>query len=169
LGWWLDSPPFERLHWSLGGLAWGIVATAPLLFALWWFLRTDWPPVSRLVALVTEKLAPLFRGAGVPELALLALLAGVGEEALFRGVIQNALAGWLPVWLALVLTGIIFGVAHSVSTAYALVAGAVGLYLGSLYLITQNLLAPVVAHALYDFVALLVLVRLKPAPSASVV
>jgi hypothetical protein len=60
-------------------------------------------------------------------------------------------------------------VAHSVSAAYALVAGAVGLYLGSLYLITQNLLAPVVAHALYDFVALLVLVRLKPAPSASVV
>jgi membrane protease YdiL (CAAX protease family) len=145
------------------------VATAPLLLALWWFLRTDWPPASRLVALVTDKLAPLFRGAGVPELALLALLAGVGEEALFRGVIQSALAGWLPVWLALVLTSMVFGVAHWVSTAYAVVAGVVGLYLGSLYLITQNLLAPIVVHALYDFVALLVLVRLKPAPSASVV
>ena len=59
--------------------------------------------------------------------------------------------------------------AHWVSTTYAVVAGIVGLYLGSLYLITQNLLAPVVTHALYDFVALLVLARLKPAPPASVV
>ena len=65
--------------------------------------------LSRLVALVTDKLAPLFRGAGVPELALLALLAGVAEEALFRGVIQSALSGWLPVWAALVATAVTFG------------------------------------------------------------
>jgi membrane protease YdiL (CAAX protease family) len=169
LGWWLGSPPFGRFHWSLGGLAWGILATAPLLLALGWCLHTDWPPAARLVALVTEKLAPLFRGAGVPELALLAMLAGVGEEALFRGVIQDALAGWLPVWLALVVAGLVFGVAHWVSTTYAVAATIVGLYLGSLYLFTQNLLAPIVTHALYDFVALLILARLKPAPSASVV
>ncbi len=145
------------------------MATAPLLFALRWSLRTEWRPASRLVALVNEKLGPLFRGAGILELALLALLAGVGEEALFRGVIQNALAGWLPVWLALVVTALLFGIAHWVNAAYAVVAGVVGLYLGVLYLMTRNLLAPAVAHALYDFVALLVLVRLKPAPSASVV
>jgi hypothetical protein len=84
-------------------------------------------------------------------------------------VIQNALAGWLPVWLALVVTAVVFGIAHWVTTAYAVVAGVVGLYLGLLYLRTENLLAPAVAHALYDFVALLVIVRLKPAPSASVV
>jgi membrane protease YdiL (CAAX protease family) len=64
---------------------------------------------------------------------------------------------------------VVFGIAHWVTTAYAVVAGVVGLYLGLLYVITENLLAPAVAHALYDFVALLVLVRLKPAPSASVV
>ena len=145
------------------------MATVPLLFALWWSLHTVWPPASRLIGLATEKLAPLFRGAALPELALLALLAGVAEEALFRGVIQHALAGWVPWWLALTLTALVFGVAHWVTTAYAVVAGIVGLYLGSLYLLTQNLLAPIATHALYDFVALLVLARMKPAPSASVV
>jgi membrane protease YdiL (CAAX protease family) len=169
VGWWLDAPPFDRFHWSLGGLAWGALATAPLLLALRWGLRTDWPPAKTLVAMVTEKLAPLFHGASVPELAVLAMLAGVGEEALFRGVLQDALAGWLPTWIALALAGIVFGVAHWVSTAYAVIAGVVGLYLGSLYLLTQNLLAPIATHALYDFVALIVLARLKPAPPASVV
>jgi membrane protease YdiL (CAAX protease family) len=169
LGWWLDSPPFDRLRWNLGSLAWGAVATVPLLLALLWCRRTTWPPVARLVTLVTEKLAPLFRGASVPELALLAMLAGLGEEVLFRGVLQDALAGWLPVWLALTLGAIVFGLAHWISTTYAVAAGIVGLYLGALYLFADNLLAPIVTHALYDFVALLVLTRLKPASPDSVV
>jgi uncharacterized protein len=145
------------------------VATVPLLLALRWCLRTSWQPATRLVALVTEKLGPLFRGASVPELAVLALLAGVGEEALFRGVLQDAFATWLPIGIALTLGGLVFGAAHWISPAYAVVAGIVGLYLGSLYLVTQNLLAPIVTHALYDFVALLVLARLKPASPGSVV
>jgi CAAX protease family protein len=73
------------------------------------------------------------------------------------------------VWLALTLGAIAFGLAHWISTAYAVVAAIVGLYLGALYLFADNLLAPIVTHALYDFVALLVLARLKPAPPDSVV
>jgi len=169
VGWWLETPPFDRLRFSLGGLAWGIGATAPLLLALRWCLTTAWHPVASLVEMVREQLAPLFRGAALPELALLALLAGVGEEALFRGVIQEAIGGALPVWAALVITSLLFGVAHWVSTTYAILAGVVGLYLGLLYLLSQNLLAPIVTHALYDFVALFILTRLKPAPQSSVV
>jgi membrane protease YdiL (CAAX protease family) len=169
LGWWLEAPPFDRFRVSVGGLAWGIGATAPLLLALRWCLRTGWSPVARLVTMVQEKLSPLFRGATVPELALLALLAGVAEEALFRGVIQDALGGWLPAGAALIIGSLLFGVAHWVTTTYAVLAGIVGVYLGALYLVTGNLLAPIVTHALYDFVALFILARLKPAPPGSVV
>jgi membrane protease YdiL (CAAX protease family) len=133
--------------------------------ALRWCLGTD----VRLVALAQEKLGPLFRGATTSELALLSILAGVAEEALFRGVIQTALAGPLPPWPAAVVAGLLFGVVHWVSAGYAAVASVAGIYLGALFLLTGDLLVPIVAHALYDFAALSILIRLKPAPAASVV
>jgi len=163
LGWWMDAPPFARFRWELGGLAWGIGATAPLLLALRWCLRTRWGPVTRLVALVEENLGPVFAGATPVELALLALLAGIGEEVLFRGVVQEAVAGSFPPWVAVLAAGALFGLAHWVTATYAALAAVVGVYLGLLYLASGNLLAPIVTHALYDLVALSVLTRVKPA------
>jgi len=49
---------------------------------------------------------------------------------------------------------------------YALLAGVVGLYLGGLYLLTGNLLVPIVVHALYDVVALGYLRRAVSTPAA---
>ena len=46
----------------------------------------------------------------------------------------------------------------------ALLAGVVGLYLGGLYLLTGNLLVPIVVHALYDIVALGYLRKAERAP-----
>jgi membrane protease YdiL (CAAX protease family) len=53
----------------------------------------------------------------------------------------------------------LFGLAHPMSTTYVVLATVVGVYLGGLLLVTDNLLAPIVAHAAYDFVALVYLVR----------
>ena len=162
-------PPFGRFAWTWGGLAAGIAATAPLLVGLQWCLHTRWGPVRRLMESVEEKVRPLFACAGTPTLALVALLAGLGEEALFRGVIQDALGRHVPGWAAIVCASLLFGAAHWVTTTYAVVAGLVGLYLGILYELGDNLLAPIVTHALYDLVALRMLVRMKPAPAPSVV
>jgi membrane protease YdiL (CAAX protease family) len=123
----------------------------------------------RLMEAVEDRVAPLFAGASAGHLAAVALLAGLGEEALFRGVVQEALAGPLPGWAALLLASLIFGALHWVTATYATLAAIVGGYLGLLYLITGNLLAPIVTHVLYDLVALSVLVRMKPASSRSVV
>ena len=112
---------------------------------------------------IESEVAPIFRGIGPAGLLLLALLAGLGEEALFRGMLQAWLAGMVTPWPAVVLTGIVFGALHPVSTTYVLLAGLAGAYFGTLLVLTGNLLAPIVAHAGYDFVALLVLARLKPA------
>lgn len=169
LGRWVGAPAFGHFRWDLGGLAWGIVATVPLLLALRWCLRTKWGPIARLVALVEERLGSFAAGAGLPELALLAVLAGVGEEALFRGVAQESLASRLPPWIALLGASVLFGVAHWITFTYAVLATIVGVYLGTLYAASGNLLAPIVTHALYDLAALSILARLKPAPPASVV
>ena len=162
-------PPFARFEWTWEGLAAGIAATAPLLVGLRWCLRTRWPPIVRLMEVVEERVAPLFAGATPAHLAAVALLAGLGEEALFRGVLQEVLAGIVPAWAALLVASLGFGAAHWVTPAYAVLAAAVGLYLGLLYAISDNLLAPIVTHALYDLVALAVLARMKPASSPTVV
>ena len=65
--------------------------------------------------------------------------------------------------LALVLTSTAFGLAHFLTFSYALLAALAGLYLGVLYWAQGNLLIPIVAHALYDLVALMQLGRMHRA------
>ena len=87
------------------------------------------------------------------------LTAGVGEEVLFRGFLQGALGQWLGTGPGLVLASVVFGAAHPVTPAYVLIASVIGVYLGGLWLVSGNLLVPMLAHGLYDFVALLMLLR----------
>jgi uncharacterized protein len=89
----------------------------------------------------------------------------LAEEILFRGVVQAGLTRLLPEWVALVLASAAFGLAHFLTPAYALLAGLAGLYLGGLFLLQGNLIAPVVAHAVYDVVALNCVVRLYQSQS----
>jgi membrane protease YdiL (CAAX protease family) len=157
VGHWLGIQPL--LHFEIGvtPVLLGLVATAPMVLGLRWILRTHWGPARRLVSLVTDQLGPLLAGRSRLQLALLALLAGLAEEVLFRGVIQVGLARAIsPPW-ALLATSVLFGLAHFASVAYAVLAAGVGAYLGALFLLQHNLLVPVMAHALYDFVALMAL------------
>lgn len=155
----LGISPVEQLRFGLPALALGVVATLPMFAGLWWTLNTRWRPARNLVNLVVEHLGPVLAGRPTLQLALLALLAGLAEEALFRGVVQTGLARVLPEMWALVAASAIFGLAHFASTTYAVLAGVVGLYLGALLIFQANLLVPVVAHSVYDFVALICVVR----------
>jgi membrane protease YdiL (CAAX protease family) len=168
MGAWLDVAPLARIELNGRGLAAGVAATAPLLVGLWWCRRTRFAPITRLVTFVEERIAPVFGGCGPAELAVVALAAGVGEELLFRGVLQPALAVHIPPAAAVVAIGLLFGAVHWLTPAYALLAGLVGIYLGALYAVSGNLLAPITAHALYDFVALTLLARVKPTPGTFV-
>ena len=116
--------------------------------------------MRRLVALVVEQLGPLLAPRSPVELALLAALAGFAEEILFRGVVQVGLARILPESGALVVAGAAFGLAHFITPTYAVLAGLAGLYLGGLFWLEGSLTAPIVAHALYDVVALNYVARL---------
>jgi uncharacterized protein len=169
LGWWLNAPPFERLRLDWRALLWGSLATGPLLLFLLWARRTHWRPIARLVELVESKIAPLFAGSTPGELVIVALLAGIGEEAFFRGALQSWLDNRFSEPVALAVTSALFGAAHWLTSTYALLATLVGLYFGLLILLTGNLLVPIVTHALYDLVALCILVRVKQEGSGDVV
>ncbi len=112
---------------------------------------------------------PLFQDASVLELALISLIAGIGEELLFRGLVQDGLATWLGgtvgICVGVAASSLVFGLAHALTTTYAVLATLVGVYLGILFLLTGNLLAPIAAHAVYDFLALIYLVSTTSRPT----
>jgi membrane protease YdiL (CAAX protease family) len=153
----------EATWWALGV---GLAATVPMVLALAVVDRYPLGPLKELQTLVETHLVPLFRNCSWLELILVAALAGVGEEFLFRGWLQEGLARWIgPPWgwaIGLIVASLLFGVCHWLSTTYAILAAFVGLYFGSLYLLADNLLAPIIAHAAYDFIALVYLVKWKP-------
>lgn len=159
LGWAVGQPAFEefRLEWGDGGA--GIAAAIPLLLVMAWLWGRTWEPIERIRRELLGTVMPLFLGAPLWTLLLVSAAAGMGEEALFRGVLLPAFVGWLGLPAGLVLTSILFGLAHLVTRTYALLAGLIGLYLGLLLVMTGNLLVPVVTHALYDLAALAFLLR----------
>ncbi|MFM7058998.1 MAG: lysostaphin resistance A-like protein [Planctomycetota bacterium] len=93
------------------------------------------------------------------DLFLLAVLAGVCEEIFFRGFLYSWIACWNPV-LAVMLSNLLFALAHAVTPLYALLAGFLGLYLTALMAVdpTPNLLIPILAHTLYDLIAFAVVI-----------
>ncbi|MFQ6046250.1 MAG: type II CAAX prenyl endopeptidase Rce1 family protein [Gemmatimonadales bacterium] len=161
LGWLFGRPAFEDLRLDWGDAGVGAAAAIPLLFLMMWLWGRPWAPIARIRRELEDTLLPLFSGAPLLALVLVSAAAGVGEETLFRGVIQPAAAAWFGLPAGVLAASALFGLAHLVTRAYALLAGLIGLYLGLLLLATENLLAPVVAHALYDLVALRFLLRLR--------
>lgn len=170
LGWLVGQRPLESFPRTPGavvwGLAWGALATLPPAAGLWLCLKYPVGPLARLVRVVDELLVPLFRDCRLLELAMISVLAGLGEEMLFRGVIQQALeaglAGPLGTWIGLAVAAVIFGLVHMVTPTYALLAFSIGLYLGTIWIAgNYNLLVPITTHAVYDFFALVYLVRVR--------
>jgi membrane protease YdiL (CAAX protease family) len=163
LGWalakWLGIQLVERRDFGIGPVGTGVVASAPLLLGLWWTLTTRARSVRRLVHIVENQLGPLLVSRSMFELALLAAFAGAGEELVFRGVLQVWLGGLVPPGVALLLAAGLFGLAHSLTRVYALLATIGGIYLGLLFWLHGNLVVPIVAHAAYDLFALNLLVR----------
>ena len=140
----------------------GLVAVIPMLMLLAWGLRNPQGAVGKVTMQARDFVIQFLRGIGLPGFALISLLAGIGEEALFRGFLQTFIAQHSTAWAGIVLASIIFGLAHAVSRTYAIVATVIGVYLGLLYFYTGNLVAPVVCHAVYDFIALVWLTRSAP-------
>ncbi len=160
LGWLVDEAPLRKIDVSLAGAAIGLLATLPLIVGLLVVDRVSFGPFQHLEDVMQGSILPLFRGASVGELLLISVLAGLGEEMLFRGVVQDFLQRLTgSPWMAVGIASLAFGLVHPITRTYAILAGLIGVYFGGLYLATGNLIVPIVAHAAYDFVALFYLLR----------
>lgn len=107
-------------------------------------------------------LRPLAQRLGLPQILLLASMSSLGEELLFRGLLQP--------WLTLLPSAVVFGVCHQVPGPARWVwicwATAMGLVFGAIFEATGSLLGPLVAHAIINAVNLVYLRDHDPLASA---
>jgi membrane protease YdiL (CAAX protease family) len=144
----------EKSTGALAAIGRGCLATVPMLVAFGLLLQSRWPPFRRLRRKVQQLVRELIQNATLAEIAGLSIVAGVGEELLFRGVIQPLAIRWTTPVVGLVIASLLFGAAHAISHTYLILATLVGAYLGWLALHFGEIITPMTAHAVYDFCVL---------------
>lgn len=184
LGWAVGANVREGIpHWSdVSGLLkagfWGGLVGVGLVVAMQALSHLPLPSLERLNQVMDQRFAAILLPLTAPEMLVLALTAGIGEELLFRGWLQSwlirlaeASSSGLPAWLCAFfgwsVASLAFGLAHPISRTYVLLAALIGAVLGALYLLTGSLLSSILAHAVYDAILLLMWRRRFPERSAS--
>jgi membrane protease YdiL (CAAX protease family) len=151
----------DRRGGALGDVAWGIALTVPIVVAAAAFSAlliqgTGAVPESPLPPSVNSSALLL-------NLISAALIAPIGEEILYRGVITQAWGRQSGARRAIIFSAIVFALAHTLniggeSIGDALVVAAVafaarlplGIALGWLWIRRQSLLATITLHAAYN-------------------
>lgn len=153
LSWWVSTALQLPPSWGtpLRDSAIGLAAAGAL--ALVNYLLLNRAPGNWLVNGVRDvyhhTVVPLFGRLGPVSAIAIGAAAGIGEEWLFRGLVQP-LVGLIP-------ASLLFGAAHVGSTRmlpFGVWATGMGLVMGGLAVATGGLVAPMVAHGVYDMLAL---------------
>ena len=159
-GWLTGVDPTAQLTWSNDDFGLGLLATGPMLLLLVICMISRAKGMRQIREFLRDSIGPLLSACRWYDIVLLALLTGICEEALFRGFLFQ----WIQPWnlmLAVVITNVLFGLAHAVTPMYALLAAFLGIYLTALIAAdpTPNLLIPITAHAVYDLIAFVIVIR----------
>ena len=162
--WFLGFPLLGKLELTSMAFIAGSVAAAPIMLFFGCFFLFPWRSVAFVRRFLKTVYLDFIRHCSVTQLLLISILAGIGEELMFRGVLQGGIAQWIGGTngqiTGLLVASLAFALAHPISKWYMLICFLVGIYLGLLFLQSDNLLIPIVAHAFYDFCAFLYLPRI---------
>jgi membrane protease YdiL (CAAX protease family) len=83
------------------------------------------------------------------------------EEFLYRGFLFNALLRYAPVWLAALVSGVLFGLSHGSSSAWIPLAAS-GVVLAYVYQRSGSLTASMISHSLFNLVNVALLTLTRP-------
>jgi uncharacterized protein len=137
-----------KSNWFLWGIGGFLVAT-PMVIVVSLLNEQIWQGKggsNPLLQIVLEGKNPI-------ALLLFFLTAAVAaplfEEFMFRGFLLPSLTRYVPVWAAIGISSLIFGVAH-LSLSEIIPLTTLGIILGVVYTRTQNLLASMLLHSLWN-------------------
>ena len=161
LGWIADVDLFAHLDFNERVIFNGILGTLPLCIIFIALNQVQLVELQKIRKVLQDTLGPSLAQHHWTDLFVLAAIAGISEEILFRGVIQPWLENSWGMMAGLLVSSLIFGLVHAITLLYFIMATAVSIYLG-LYLdygSTRNLLTPIIIHGLYDFFAFMVILH----------
>lgn len=125
---------------------------------IYWLTSHAWLNTQEMRQLNTQLVA-LFKGLTWPQIIALSICAGVGEELLFRGLLQTWLVAKLnPLW-GILGASVVFGLMHYLNSIYIFLTFVLGCLFGVAYYLTDSLLLIMIAHAVYDIIAFGVIVK----------
>lgn len=140
-------------NWPLWGIG-GYLVALPLMLGVSLVNQQFWQGQggsNPLLQIVLEENDPLALGMF---LFTAAIAAPIFEETLFRGFLLPSLTRYLPTGGAIALSSLIFAVAH-LSFSEVLPLTALGAVLGFVYVRSQNLLAPILLHCLWNSITMI--------------
>jgi len=79
------------------------------------------------------------------------IMVPIVEELVFRGVMLNRLLVIAPTWLAVLISGIIFGLMHTGSPLRIIFSAIGGVWFALLYVRFRNLLLCIISHMVFNF------------------
>jgi membrane protease YdiL (CAAX protease family) len=147
------------LHWWKSAVSWPALASGSIVgvvaaFAVFGLALSKQRVFAGLRSDLVRILSIFLPARRSSDLLVLSVLAGIGEEAIFRGFLQTWLATHLPVWVAVLTCAVAFGLVHFISLHYCVYITVLGLVFGAITVISGGPWSAVVAHAVFDFVAL---------------
>ncbi|WP_181918946.1 CPBP family intramembrane glutamic endopeptidase [Wenzhouxiangella sediminis] len=128
----------------------------PLALYLAWSLRSvaGDPAVRKQTAEAMQPLAwmlPNDRREAIWFIGPVSLTAGICEELLYRGYLMQWLAGFIPVWAAMLLSSAVFGLMHAYQGPGGILRTVgLGLVMAGLFVLTGSLLWPILLHVVID-------------------
>ena len=161
IAWLVGIPLRDMFVFSSLPLILAVVATIPMLI----FCRFIYVLPLKAVEFTRRFLHSVYldfiRHSSVPQLLLVAIMSGIGEELLFRGIMQTIImnvcgGGTWGLVIGIGVTSLLFGLAHPINKLYVFLCFVIGIYLGLAFAWSDNnLLVPIIIHALYNFVIFL--------------
>lgn len=111
-------------------------------------------PIKRQLEEFESLMEPLMKSGFIPIVLAVSISAPLFEEILFRGIIFNDFKKAMPVWLAILTQGLLFGLFHGnwIQGVYATI---VGIVLGIVYYKYKSIWAVILLHFSYNTISLL--------------
>lgn len=156
---WLEIPLVTQVRWTLQDFGIGVGAAGVMFLSFRW--------LTSLRKQAGDAIGASLAQCYWYDLAIMAVLVGIVEEFMFRGLLEQWIATWNPI-AGFFLANIVFGLLHAISPLYAFLAAVLGGVLSLLtwYVGEFNLLRPIVAHAVYDFIGFMVIAADYRSPKA---
>ena len=82
-------------------------------------------------------------------IVVIGFIGAIVEELVFRGVLLNRLSTWMPAWVAILASSIIFGLIHF-NLIQILYAIPMGVLLATAYMRTRNMWIPIIGHIAFN-------------------